>query len=147
MQKVKKTVERTIKEQVTVYVANDGTEFKTEAECDYYEATLSREAVLKRDDVRVMHIGPPCDGEHFSYDYEYLWVMPLSYEACEALGKAYESDWCDENSFIVGKWSCIELDFDDMAIGILLDSVMDNIKRQFSLLGYEVEFIERAEGK
>ena len=147
MQKVKKTVERTIKEQVIVYVANDGTEFKTEAECDYYEATLSREAVLKRDDVLAKYVGPPCDGESFSYDSEYLWVMPLSYEACEALGNAYKSEWCDEDFFTKGKWTCLEIDYEDIASAIKIDSVMKKIKNQFSDLGYDVEFIERVEGK
>lgn len=48
MQKVKKTVERTIKERVELYEVKGGTEFSTEVKCENYEAEFATEIALKK---------------------------------------------------------------------------------------------------
>ena len=148
MKEVRKTVEKIIKEEKTVYVANDGTEFYNRADCEAYENGELREMLLKRSDIEVTYkAGIPCNGGvEFGADDDYIWVKPLTDEAVEAICYAFESNYTNKREIIKGNWSCIRVDYaweyEDTQF-VSLRTVMENVKKQFNALGYNVEFKER----
>lgn len=139
--KVKK-VERVITEDVTVYIACDGAEFKDKYSCEKYETEFSRKAALQRNDIEINkslsgHF--PITASLPNYDYDYIWVCPNTQDAADVLQDAFRSDYSDAR-FVPGQWMCIELDYDDNVDLYSESSIKDGVKAQLNALGIKVTF-------
>lgn len=131
----------------TIYVARDGKEFDLEFYCRQYEDRLDRKEALEREDVVVNKAleGQPPLGWEGEWDYSYIWVKPLTEDAVNALSHCYQSEY-SEDRFEVGKWMCIELDFDDNCDLCSEDTMKKRVEEQLKSLGYDIS-ITKAKGE
>lgn len=147
MQKItKKKVVEVVNEEI-VYAAFDGMEFKTEVECEWYEADKKREEVLKRNDIKVSDELQGClpisNGYYCDYS-EYTWVMPLTKECADALQDAFKSEYSD-GKFVCNEWMCIEETEDGLIDLIPVKDMLSNIRRVLDCLGINVCFEKKGD--
>ena len=143
MKAITKTVEKTITEEQTIYVASDGTEFKSVRSCELYEEDLARKLALNREDVEInerLNNVFPVTASLPNYDYTYIWVRPRSVDAVIALREAYKSEYADKTEFQLDQWTCIELDYDENVDLYSEARIKSDVQNQFSALGIHVRF-------
>ena len=122
MLKVKKTVTETVDREVTLYVASDGREFESAAECCEYETgglNLSWSDVLTHTLLRVadFDVCYELEDEPLFYSQEYInhpdkdyyvWIRPLTRNDCDKiqgiLNVALDLGMKDDFHFLPEKW-------------------------------------------
>lgn len=129
---------------VTVYIADDGTEFKKKHECEDYEFENITKALLKKlqkcEDAEGL---PNCNAGYVSDCYEYNWYFIRNHEDVEILNEAYGLGITDK---YIGDWLCLETEgccreawFSTASEGIAYT------KDLLTKLGYKVEITREVE--
>lgn len=139
-----KTIEKVelVEKKVTVYVADDGTEFSRQGDCISYEERKNRESLSQIEQCAEAKGNPNFDGcEHMEYN-DYLWFRPKSTEEIELLKKAYPADDFGIDDADIGKWICVEVCNDSVWYS-RLDEGIDYVKELLGRLGYEMTVTEK----
>lgn len=125
-----------VKEQ-TVYVADDGTEFKNRWECERYEHEQIYKQLLKNlqqcEDLKWF---PNFDGQEYPEHHDYKWYFVRNKDDVDILNRVYEN-LIDEYS--IGKWICVEEDEDSGAWFSTIDDGISYATTVLTMLGYKVE--------
>jgi len=147
MQEITKKVQEIITKEKTVFVAFDGKEFEKKYECEAYEWDKKKEIFLKREDIQVRKdLGAPCDGGYWrNEDYDYIWIKPLTTNACVDMIETFTGDYFEPKDAKVNEWVCIEFDMDDEPTSYPEKNIKQAIISQFDALGYDVIFTKRKE--
>ena len=136
MQEVTKEMQTVITKQ-TVYVAEDGTEFRERHECLDYEWRKFKKPLLAK-----LQRAEKADGlsnfsnSYTSDDYDYTWYKINTQEDADIIEEVYGI------SVEVGKWVCIEDTNDDYYDSTLEDG-LEYVKKLLDALGYEFEVREK----
>ena len=110
MKEVTRTKTETIAKHETVFVAEDGTEFETEALCRRYETNCCYDALFEKhsEDFKGAHGWPPYNSSYGIYDNEYWWMCIADEDDIELIYKICSEVWCDLH---FGDIVCIETDY------------------------------------
>ena len=140
MKEQKKVVTTTA--NVTVYIAEDGTEFRNERECRQYEAYMYRQQIsslydnpdietLEGDDdfphTPVIEWDPPLSAT-------YHWFKPRTEEACEAIRKVFGENQIE---IFVDEWNCVR-DWDREFSSVCLHDVFLETQEFFETFGLKI---------
>ena len=133
--------EKVVYRDVTVYVADDGTEFKTAWECERYEheqVYMPLLAKLQRCDE--MEGYPNFDGQEYAEHHDYSWYFIRDLNDLEIINKVYP-DTTDVHlsERYIGKWMCIETDDDGNGWASTVDDGIEYATGILTKLGYKVQ--------
>lgn len=123
--------------EITVYVANDGTEFTNSSDCRSYEEERREKSLENSPDViecKDAEDCPPFDGDEY-YDHSYRWFKPLNTNGIELLNKLFGTSLNDK---YIGEWLCLEICDDDIYTLLASDSV-NYAKKMCEMLGIDDE--------
>lgn len=91
-----------------VFVADDGTEFKTQHECEDYEIAQLENKLAKIEQCLLAENCAPFDGAEHTENCSFVWYRPKSREDLDLLEKRYaDQTFGDE---LLGKWICVDDD-------------------------------------
>lgn len=121
---------------VEVFVAEDGKEFQTEAECRAYEEgrRILTERLSKIECCKELEDVPNCDGGECYESHEYFWYRPKDKSELTTLEEAYKIELGDDD---MGKWICIEV-YDDGWYSTIEDGI-SHATHVLETLGYKVK--------
>ena len=126
---------------VTVYVADDGTEFKTSWECERYEHEQVYKPLLEKlQRCEELDGYPNFDGQEYAEHHDYCWYFIRDLSDLVIIDKVYP-DTTDVNlsDRYIGKWMCIETDDDGNGWSSTLDDGIEYATALLKKLGYKVE--------
>lgn len=135
------TRKEVIEKEVKIYIAEDGTEFKTYRDCVAYEIDCKRkEKVAKVKHLKIYELDDTMPINTTSYpneSYNFDWYHVRDREDIDDLSAIYKEDFDYPKNYptIV----CIE-HIDNEAYIYYLDNMIEDTKDFWKLLGYEVEF-------
>lgn len=122
---------------VTVYIADDGTEFRGRGDCLRYEWEKLKKPLLEKLQKCEDAYGiPNCDGGYVSDCNDYEWYFIRNQEDIDILNDVYYIGLTDK---VIGEWVCVEIDEVNDA---WYSTASDGIKYATDLLtklGYKVE--------
>lgn len=134
-----KEVTKTITEarNVTMYVADDGTEFRDKRSCQQHEQELLEDGLNNSPDVIENTDAEGCapfDGLDYNGDHSFRWFKPLNIKGVDLLNKVFSFEYKKLDETVVGKWIYVETDsWDEAWYGFLQDSLdyAEEMKRRF----------------
>ncbi len=148
MKSQKKTVVQ--KKEITVFIAEDGTEFDNMNDCLAYEEEWKNKLLDESPNIIECKEAEDCmpfDGNEYYENHEYRWFKPLNSEGVNLINRLFDILL---NISHIGKWVCLEFCDDDIYTSLLDDSI-DYAKRMFELfstdeeLEYMLNFVKSAE--
>ena len=138
-----KVITREHKYTTTVFVAEDGKEFNSEAECRNYERDNRKEILLSKLKECKEASGYIGFGDMYgSEDHDYRWFYMRSEEDVENLKEAFGFSDYDMGCVNIGDWVCVESTYDDDYITTLYNGI-DYVQRLLGHLGYDIEIKPR----
>lgn len=135
-------ITKLVERPVTVYIADDGTEFDTERQCRDYELDLRDELLAGIETCPDAECCPNFDGNECPENHNYFWYKPKNTTEIETIGKAYGIQL---NESIAGQWICIEEGYDGDAWWSSLDEGIKYVNKLLDMLGYEMTITESEE--
>ena len=128
---------------VTVYVAEDGTEFKVKSECERYELEKLKKPLLEKlqkcDEVRGM---ANFNGEYISDLNEYEWYFIRNEEDMEILNKVFDLNLKYDD---IGEWICVEVGEGSDGWCTTASQGIEYATFILTRLGYKVEITKEVE--
>lgn len=110
--------------KVVKYVADDGTTFASEDACTSHEKDIAKELANKVKHSDELEMFRNFNGEENLEYHDYYWYFPKTEEDIEILNKAYQSfDGNLLDNDCIGKWICIEENYDDTWYSTLDDAI------------------------
>ena len=145
---ITKKVTKTVAVDLTIYIAEDGTEFNDFYQCDMHEKNLLREkqleALKSMEYKECMDDVIPLDGREHYESYDYRWYRPKNIEEIELLNDFFKVEDSDTLTEVdIGDWICFEncdisrCDADSTYISLLSDCVRQ-IKWFLEQFGYKI---------
>lgn len=99
------------------WVANDGTVFEKENDCENYELSVFRGRLNDSKDViecKAAFDYPPFDGGEYYENHGYRWFKPLNEKGVELLNRAFPSSFTKLGDDSIDDWHCVEYtDYDN----------------------------------
>ena len=146
MRQEKRTTTHTIVCDETVFIAEDGTEFKQRCDCVQYEMSKAREEA-KNNIITCEELQGRCnfDGGEYYESHDYTWVFVRDEKDAELLNRMFLLDY-DDFSCYIGQWVCVE-ESDDSG---WVSSIENGIKYATDLLeklGYNVEITRKEDAE
>ena len=134
-----KRQEKVVFQDVTVYIADDGTEFKNRWDCERYERERVYKPLLEKlQRCKELDGYPNFDGQEYADHHDYCWYFIRDLDDLEILVKVYPES-IDVDSRYVGKWICIEEDDDGNGWSSTIDYGIEYATKVLAKLGYKVE--------
>lgn len=129
---------------VTVYIADDGTEFDNCWKCQQYEIEKVHKPLLdKLTQCEELKWYTNFDGQEYPEHHEYRWYFIRDENDISILDKVY-SDTIDSYSKYIGKWVCVETDDEGNAWVSTIDDGINYATTVLKALGYKVEITKEA---
>ena len=131
--------------ETTVYIADDGTEFRTRWECEKYEHEKVHkpllDSLIQCDELKYYS---NIDGQEYPEHHDYSWYFVRDLDDLAILEKVYP-DSVDFDSKYIGKWICLETDDDCNGWVTTIDDGIRYATTVLTALGYKVEITKEAE--
>ncbi|MCX4256449.1 MAG: hypothetical protein OSJ54_05930 [Oscillospiraceae bacterium] len=135
----------TEKREVLRYVADDGTEFKNEKDCQNYETRINREnllAALEKIERADLNMAPPGTSYVDTERYSYVWFRPQNRQEINTINAYFGLNFDEKH---IGDWIGVEVegdydDYDNSSDCWTLDYREGYVatKEFFEALGYKV---------
>lgn len=143
-EKIKKVEEiRAVERKVTVYIAEDGTEFYSADMCKDYEKRLK--SIKTAEELRIAKLSNmlPITNVEFSENNYFEWYLIRNRDDFDAVRQAYTREWFEDcveypNIMCVERTDCQEYEGD--AYSYFLTSLMGEMMDFWRKMGYEIEF-------
>lgn len=133
-----------VEKPVTVYVANDGTEFEYSYECADYEKEIRWEHLNKIKKFKDAEGFSNPNGDDTNDENSFYWFLPQSQEDINILNDSFPLAYGYLDESDIDEVICIEeSQSGDEAWVSHMSSGMSYVKRLFDKLGYDVEFVKR----
>ena len=134
-----------IEKVVPKYIADDGTEFTDEKECERYERQIALERLSVIETSSEAEGFPNFDGGECYESHNYVWYRPKDEHEIDLLNAAYsgerQSEFYEE---MIGKWICVETDCSDDFLWVTtLDDGISYARDILEKLGYEMMVVEK----
>ena len=144
MREEKRTCTHTIVCDETIYIAEDGTEFKHRGDCIQYELDKARKEA-KGKIITCDELEGKCniDGGEYYESHGYTWVLVRDENDAERLNKMFPLDY-DDFSCYIGEWVCVE-ESDDSSWLSGIENGIKYAKELLDKLGYNVEIPRKDE--
>ena len=128
---------------VEVYIADDGTEFKSRRDCENYEWEKIKKPMLEKlQKCKEVFGVPNCDGGYVSDCYDYEWYFIRNQEDIDILNEVYYADLTDK---CIGEWVCLEIDDYGECWSTTASDGIRYATDLLTKLGYKVEITKEAE--
>ena len=143
MKKIEK--KEMIEKIIPKHIADDGTEFTDEKECEQYERKIAMERLSVIETSSEAEGLPNFDGGECYESHNYTWYRPKDEHEIDLLNAAY-SDGAQTEFYeeMIGKWVCVETDCaDDFLWVTTLDDGIEYARDVLAKLGYDMMVVEK----
>ena len=128
---------------VTVYIADDGTEFDNRWKCQQYEIEKVHKPLLEKlTQCEELNWYANFDGQEYPEHHDYRWYFVRDEEDLAILEIVYPDTL---GKIHIGKWVCIETDEDGSSWASTVDDGITYATTVLNALGYKVEITKEAE--
>ncbi len=139
-----KTEIRTQIQEVPVYIADDGTEFNTEAECwDYEVENENKSKIEKAEKLRIIELDNvmPLINKELYEDHTYIWYKLTNENDFRSVNEAYLDGWNFAKPLKYPSIMCVKSDTGDYygnAYNYLLSDCKQATEKFWKQMGYKV---------
>lgn len=147
MKKIEK--KELIEKIIPKYIADDGTEFTDEKECERYERQIALERLSVIETSSEAQGLANFDGGECYESHNYVWYRPKDAHEIDLLKAAYDDEGHTDFSYnMIGQWICVETDCaDDFLWVTTIDDGIEYAKDILSKLGYDMVVTAKEEQK
>lgn len=129
-----------------VFIAYDGNSFGAEKACKDYEERVYPNGIRERKDIEWLdtlrgYSAIISKDSYYCYDDSYMWLIPKTEEAINALNKAYNCDDFEESH--IGKVVAVDYTYDCDVYVDTADRVATHCKDYLDRMGYDVTMTNR----
>lgn len=139
-----KTEIRTQIQEVPVYIADDGTEFNTEAECWDYEVEYgNKPKIEKAEKLRIIELDNvmPLIDEELNEEHTYIWYKLTNEDDFRSVNEVYSDGWNFAKPLKYPSIMCVKSDTRDYygnAYCYLLSDCKQATEKFWKQMGYKV---------